>query len=426
VSGNVSRRANGDWEYRFDIEPDPLTGRRRRRTKSGFARKRDASQAMNQAIVAHQQGRFVRTNRRTVEDFLNEWHLAVKSALRPSTWANYRDYIDAYVLPVVGDTALQDLTALRLNLLYGHLLERGRVKTKGGLAPKTVQNVHRMLHRAMRDAVKWGQLPRNYAEDAEPPRAPRPRPQIWTPEQLGEFVHHVKDDRFYALWLLIVTTGLRRGELAGLTHNDLDLESRTVSPSTPRVVVAGHAQESEAKTRSGVRRLALDPDTCRALTDYLILWQEEGYLLGQERRLLFIWPDGRPLHPDTITALFHRHCAAAGLPRIRLHDVRHSYATAALKAGIPAKVISERLGHSTAAFTLQTYTHVIPGMDQDAADTVAKLILARPVIPAASAADGSILGSIEPEETSEESKEPADPERFRRSAGSSICSGGRI
>jgi len=426
VSGNVSRRGSGEWEYRFDIEPDPLTGQRRRRTKSGFATKREAGQAMNRAIVAHQQGRFVRTNRRTVEDFLNEWHLAVKSALRASTWVNYRDYLDAYVIPVVGDTALQDLTALRLNLLYGHLLERGRVKTKGGLAPKTVQNVHRMLHRAMRDAVKWGQLPRNYAEDAEPPRAPRPRPQVWSPAQLGEFVHHVRDDRFYALWLLIATTGLRRGELAGLTRNDLDFHSRTVSPSAPRVVVAGRAQESEAKTRSGERRLALDPDTSRALSDYVILWQEEGYLLGQERRLLFVWPDGRPLHPDTITALFHKHCAAAGLPRIRLHDVRHSYATAALMAGIPPKVISERLGHSTAAFTLQTYTHVIPGMDQDAADTVAKLILARPIVEAEIEADGSILGSIEPNEGPQDSEEPADLERFRRSAGFSDGSGGRI
>ena len=110
--------------------------------------------------------------------------------------------------------------------------------------------------------------------------------------------------------------------------------------------------------------------------DYLIAWEEERYLLGQDTQLLFVWPDGRPLHPDTITALFHKHCAAAGLPRIRLHDVRHSYATAALKAGISPKIISERLGHSTAAFTLQTYTHVIPGMDEAAANTVAALILA--------------------------------------------------
>jgi hypothetical protein len=134
----------------------------------------------------------------------------------------------------------------------------------------------------------------------------------------------------------------------------------------------------------------VDPDTCQALDDYLVTWEEEGYLLGQERRLLFVWPNGSPLHPDTITDLFHKHCGAAGLPRIRLHDVRHSYATAALKAGVSPKVISERLGHSTVAFTLQTYTHVIPGMDELAADTGAKLILAEPVSVAVPDAVGSI------------------------------------
>jgi len=421
VSGNVSRRTSGEWEYRFDIEPDPLTGKRRRLTKSGFATKREAGKAMTQAMTAHAQGRFVRTNRRTVEDFMNEWHPAVKSALRPSTWVNYRNYLDAYVIPVVGNTALQDLTALRLNLLYVHLLENGRVKAPGGLAPKTVQNVHRMLHRAMRDAVKWGQLPRNFAEDAEPPRAPRPQPTIWTPEQLGVFVRHVKHDRFYALWLLAATTGLRRGELAGLVRNDIDLTLRRVSPSAPRVVVAGRAIESEAKTRSGRLVLALDPDTTAALDDYLIAWEEEGYLLGQTRRLLFVWADGRPLHPDTITALFHKHCEAAGLPRIRLHDVRHSYASAALKAGISPKVISERLGHSTAAFTLQTYTHVIPGMDEAAADTVATLILNPPQVGSAAVdeTDGSILGSIDAHEGAEMQSAPGIP-------GADVGSGGRI
>jgi integrase len=417
VSGNVSRRTSGEWQYRFDIEPDPLTGNRRRLTKSGYATKREASLAMSKAVTAYEQGRHVKRNRRSVEDFLNEWHTAVRSALRPTTWVNYRDYLDAYVIPVIGQTALQDLTALRLNLLYAHLLERGRVRSKGGLAPKTVQNVHRMLHRALRDAVKWGFLPRNYAEDAEPPRAPRPRITVWTPEELGAFIRHVRGDRFFALWLLVATTGLRRGELAGLTRCDIDLKARRVHPSTPRVVVAGRTVESEAKTRSGVRSLALDPDTNQALEDYLVAWDEERYLLGQPRQLLFVWPNGNPLHPDTITALFHKHCEAAGLPRIRLHDVRHSYATAALKAGISPKVISERLGHSSAAFTLQTYTHVIPGMDEMAADTVAKLILAEPVME--SDPHGTIFGTIAAYDNPEMQSAPGNP-------GADVGSGGRI
>jgi integrase len=157
----------------------------------------------------------VKSSSRTVEHFLLEWHAAVRPSLRPTTWVNYRDYLHAYVIPVIGDSRLQDLTPVRLNLLYGHLLTKGRVRGPGGLAPKTVQNVHRMLHRALSDAVKWDVVPRNVAEDAEAPRVGRKRPSVWTPEQLGIFVRQVEGDRFYALWLLVATTGLRRGELAG-------------------------------------------------------------------------------------------------------------------------------------------------------------------------------------------------------------------
>ena len=292
MTGTVSRRAAGDWEYRFDLGPDPLTGKRRRRTKSGFATKREASKALRDALRAHEQGRSVRNSRKSLTEFLREWHTSVEPSLRPSTWVNYPDYFEAYVVPHIGDTALQDLTPVRLNLLYAHLLKSGRVRGAGGLSAKTVQNVHRMMHRALRDAVKWDLVPRNVAEDALAPKSRRPKVTIWTPEQLGAFVAHVRGDRFFALWLLVVTTGLRRGELAGLRWSDVDLVHETLSPTTPRVVVAGHAHESEPKTTSGERRLALDPDTADALRDYLNLWAQERDALGQSTQLLFVWPSG--------------------------------------------------------------------------------------------------------------------------------------
>jgi integrase len=136
--------------------------------------------------------------------------------------------------------------------------------------------------------------------------------------------------------------------------------------------------ESAPKTERGRRRLALDPLTLQALRDHRAQQGDDRQANGGRYRELgyvFAWPDGRPLHPDNIAAWFEQHTRASGLPRIRLHDVRHSYATAALKAGISAKVISERLGHASVAFTLQTYSHVIPGMDRDAVVTVADLIL---------------------------------------------------
>jgi integrase len=271
---------------------------------------------------------------------------------------------------------------VQLNHLYAHLLERGRRKTTSsgqcGLAPKTVRNVHVMLHSALHDAMRWGYLVRNVAEAADPPAARSPEQKVWSPAELRVFLEHVRDDRLYALWLLVATTGMRRGELAGLRWADVDFDHATVSPLIPRVVVDHQVHDSAPKTERGRRRLALDPVTLKALQAHHTRQAEDRQLAGQgyrDRGYVFTWPDGRPLHPDNIAHWFEQHTRAARLPRIRLHDVRHSYATAALKAGISAKVISERLGHASVAFTLQTYGHVTPGMDRDAATTVADLIL---------------------------------------------------
>jgi len=269
---------------------------------------------------------------------------------------------------------------VQLNHLYAHLLERGRRKpTSGGrtgLAPKTVRNVHTMLHSALHDAVRWGHLARNVAEAADPPAARSPEQRAWSPVQLRVFLEHVQEDRLYALWLLVATTGMRRGELAGLRWADVDVDHATVSPLVPRVVVDHQVHDSAPKTERGRRGLALDPVTLEALREHRRRQAEDHELVGpryQDLGYVFAWPDGRPLHPDNITGWFERHTKAAGLPPIRLHDVRHSYATAALSAGVPAKVISERLGHASVA--LQVYGHVLPGLDERAAATVADLIL---------------------------------------------------
>jgi integrase len=282
----------------------------------------------------------------------------------------------------VSQVKLQALTPVQLNHLYAHLLERGRRKTinggRAGLAPKTVRNVHVMLHSALHDAMRWGYLVRNVAEAADPPAARTPEQQIWSPQELGTFLDQVRDDRLYALWLLVATTGMRRGELAGLRWVDIDFDHATVSPIIPPVVVDHQVLASAPKTERGRRRLAVDPVTLAALEAQRQRQAEDRKAVGHRYRdhgYVFTWPDRRPLHPENIANWFEQHTKAAGLPRIRLHDVRQSYATAALKAGISAKVISERLGHASVAFTLQTYSHVIPGMDRDAAATVADLIL---------------------------------------------------
>ena len=296
---------------------------------------------MRDAIRAAETGRAVRASRRTVEDFLREWLPAVRASLRATTWANYMDYCRAYVIPVVGQSRLADLTPMRLNLLYGHLLEHGRVTRAGraGAQDRAERPPH-AASRAQRRGPVGPTCPATSPRTRQPPQGQPRKPRRSGPRAARAPSSTTSDgDRFYALWLLVATTGLpprRTRRPASARHRP-----RTTAGS-PRAFPASswpagpRVRDQDPQPASAPWRSTPTPRTRCATTS--TLGRGARGCWARTRELLFVWPDGRPLHPDTITALFHRHCAAAGLPRIRLHDVRHSYATAALKAGVPAKV----------------------------------------------------------------------------------------
>jgi integrase len=378
MRGSIRKRG-GTYTYVLDLPPDPVTGRRRQKTKGGFRTKRECQAALNEAIMTVQTGTYVEASRRTVRSFLLEEWLPDREPpkLRPTTYANYQTQITTHVVPGLGSVELQRLSPAQLNAFYRSLLAEGR-RDGRGLAPKTVKNIHAILHRALKDAVRWGYVVRNVADAVEPPKGRSPEMQVWTPEQLRAFLTHARTDRLYAAWLLVATTGMRRGELAGLRWVDLDLDAGRASPRRPRVVVNYAVEVSEPKTARGRRSVALDALTVAALREHKERQAEDRAVVGpgwQDSGLVFTRPDGAPIHPDLISDWFGRLAREAGLPKIRLHDVRHSYASAALAAGIPAKIVSERLGHATVQITLDTYSHVLPGLDAQAAETVARLIL---------------------------------------------------
>jgi integrase len=376
------RKRGSSYTWYFDV-PDPLTGKRRQYSRGGFRTKKQCQQALNEALSALRTGTFIEPSQRTVAGFLvEEWLPAMRPPrVRPSTWLSYQRNVERHIVPALGRLPLQRVTPAQLTTFYRGLLETGHRRGSGGLAPKTVRNIHGALHAALRDAVRWGYVARNVAAAADLPKGMAPEMQVWSPEQLRAFLDHVRDDRLYAAWLLLATTGMRRGEVAGLRWVDVDLDAGRVSPRRPRVVVNHEVLVSEPKTAKGRRSIALDPATVAALRDHGRWQLEERLAVGpgwEDSGLVFTWPDGRPLHPERFSKWFEQHTRAAGLLRIRLHDVRHSYATAALAAGIPAKIVSERLGHANIAITMDTYSHVLPGLDEQAAGTVAQLILGKP------------------------------------------------
>jgi integrase len=267
-----------------------------------------------------------------------------------------------------------------LNALYAELLENGRCNGKGGLSPRTVRYTHSVLRMALADAVGWKLLIRNVAASANPPaKAQAGTKPTWTAQQLRRFLEQVGDDRLYPAFLLAAMTGMRRGEVLGLGWGAVDLDGAKLTVERSLVSVDYAVRMEEPKTAKGRRVIALDPATVAALKAHQGAQLDErlemGGEWGNELDLVFTREDGSPIHPQSFSEAFEKHAAAAKLPKLPLHGLRHTHATLALRAGVHAKVVSERLGHASVAFTLDTYTDALPDMQETAAGMVAALVL---------------------------------------------------
>jgi integrase len=428
----VYQRGN-KYAYRLELDRDPLTNERQFEYETGFTTYDQALTAAVKAKASHAKGQRVAPDKRTLAGFMTEWLDTVRDSIKPSTHANYVDYWDAYVLPKIGKRQLQEVNVPMLNALYRHLLSEGRCKPdnntvmyeywstrrvagaepgpseiakhckvsiyaakkavlryrrgrapvakSAGLAPKTVKNVHRMLHRALADAVAWRYIEYNPAEHAALPRekrkGSRQRGATWTQEQLAAWLKVAVQDRDAGMWVLAATTGMRRSELAGAERDLLDLDSATLEIADTRVVVDGKAEDSDGKSESGRRTISLDPVTVAYLRRHVAMLEEEQKSFGasyQDNGKLMCFPNGKLLHPGTVTNRFNKLVDRAGVPRIRLHDVRHTYATLSLDSGVDPKIVSDRIGHANMAYTLTIYTHRSTGRDKGAAEKVAGVI----------------------------------------------------
>lgn len=433
IPGSVTARGTR-WAYAFDGPPDPLTGKRQRIRKSGFESEDEAWEKMAEAQAQFREGRLSKPSKRTVRDFFEEWFPKMRNSVGSATTANnYETLARAYVIPIIGAKRLQDVNVVTVATLYEYLLNSGRRKrdtnsemfevwrevtsrgeaisarnlarkvgvthdaaykairryqagrypaeTPKGLSKKTVHSVHIMLRSAFADAVTWKYAARNPVAEVKAPPLERRGHKTWTPTELRRFVTGVQSERLYAMWLLLATTGMRRSELAGLRLDGLDLDNGALSVRTTRVVTNGKVRQGFGKSRRSRRRLSLDAATIAALRRHVAMVEAERREWGeayQDHGLIFCWEDGKPIYPDTITEWLARLSDRLGLPYLTLHQLRHTYATTALRAGVHPKIVSARLGHATVAFTLDTYTEDIPELDQAAAQEISNLFVDTP------------------------------------------------
>ena len=393
MEGYVRRRVMTSGAIRYQARlgtgRNPGNGRRQQVTRT-FERERDAWRWVRDQSKALEQDRFVERHDRTLGEYLtSEWLPMILPTLKPSTAATYRWSVTVYIVPLIGALPLQRLKAPDLAQFSSALVASPkRNRAKGTLAPKTVRNIFGVLEKALSDAVDLNYLAANpaAARSAKPRvRVPRTGSKIkaWDEAQLSAFLDATITSPYWSAWFLAAYTGMRRGELIGLRWSDVDLGRACLHVRQSVVLAAGQSVDQEdGKTLNAARTIDLDPDTVDVLRDHRKAQTELLAEVGiDSSEYVFCRPDDRHLDPDSFSQGFDRAVARqrAIVPRLSLQGLRHTHATILLKAGVPVKVVSERLGHASVAFTMMQYQHVLPGMQADAALTFARAIGYGPV-----------------------------------------------
>lgn len=382
ASGTVYRRTTKSGEPAWVAHATWIDSGRRRQTKRTFRTKREAQDGLVELLGRHRAGTYVERNRLTLGQYLEGWLEALPNqGRRPTTVRGYRQAMRSYVIPHLGDVALQDLRPDQLDRLYGQLLRSGGQRGKP-LSLLTVHQAHTVLGKALHDAERKGLVIRNVVRLADAPslttaRSQSPEMAVWSPEELRKFLEFIRGHPWEAALRLLAMTGLRRGEVAGLRWSDVDLDAGRLTVNQASVVLDREEIVSVPKTRRSRRVVDLDAETVDTLRQLQLGQKQDRLRLGlrwsKSDRVVSL-ADGQPVKTNTIGQAFFRLLRRTELPRIRLHDLRHTHATHLLAAGVNIKVVSERLGHASVGFTLDTYGHVLPGQQAEAAAAVAALV----------------------------------------------------
>ncbi|MCL0065380.1 site-specific integrase [Dehalococcoidia bacterium] len=372
MKGHIRKRSKGSWTLWIDLGRDPETGKRKQQTMTVPGTKKDAERELRATLTRLEEGAYVKPAKLTVGEYLDQWLQGyVSSNVGPRTRERYVEIVRTHLIPALGSIPLAALQPQHIQTYYGKALDSGRRDGKGGLSARTVQQYHRILHEALKHAVKHGTLIRNAAEAVDAPRPEHKEMATLAPEDVNRLLDAVRDTPYYVPFYTAIYTGLRRSELLALRWFRVDLELATLS-----VVETLHRLKNrefvfgQPKSKRGRRLITLSPSLAILLREHKARQEFERMFLGKPlspNDLVFSNPDGSPLKPDCITQAFTRITRAIGLYGVRFHDLRHTHATLMLWQGIHPKIVSERLGHSSIAITLDTYSHVLPGLQEAAA-----------------------------------------------------------
>jgi len=364
--GSIHQRENGTWRAQICLEGQRLSFTARTR--------RECQDWIKKTIGQIDQGMTFDSTTVGMAEFLDHWLVSIKTSIRQTTWSHYHQLTRNYVLPQLGQIKLKDLNPNLIQRFYNQMLANE-------VGTYTVIKIHTMLHGALEQAVKSGLANRNVIKATIPPSEPIKEMKILDESQVSLLLVTARGSRMEALIHLAVSTGMRQMEILGLKWSDLDWIKRTLK--VERQLVRGNGvQFAQPKTRSGRRTVTLGGQTIEVLRRHYESQNEERKKAGEawnEHGLIFTSSVGTPIHFRNLTRDFKNLLKAAGLPGIRFHDLRHTAASLMLNHGIPVIVVSRRLGHAQPSITLNTYGHLIPGMQEEAAQLIDELITPIPI-----------------------------------------------
>ena len=366
--GNIYKRKDGRWAARVSV--GYRNGRRSRRWAYGDTRE-DAAKKLRAAILDHEQGTLLAPGRETVAQFLSRWlEDSAKLKLRPRMYASYAQVIRLHVEPNLGRIPVQRLAPQHVQRWLNEL-------QKAGLSPRTCQYARAILRSALAQALRWGLVSRNVATLVESPRVPKHEIRPLQPDQARALLQAARSHRLGAVVAVALALGMRQGEALGLRWDAVDLKAGVLHVRAALQWVGKQWQLVEPKSERSRRAVALPHVAILALRAHRVQQRKERLLAGpdwQETGLVFTTRTGGALDPINLTKAFKRLLKKAGLPEVRFHDLRHTAATFLLAQGVDPRTIMETLGHSQISLTLNTYSHVLPVLQKEAAVRMNELL----------------------------------------------------
>jgi len=384
MKGHIRKRGSS-YEVVIYLGRDATTGKKKYKSYTVRGTKKQAEAKLAQLLHELNTGTYVEPSPMTFGEYLDKWlSEKVEPYLRPATVERYRGIVENHLKPALGYIPLARLSPLELQRYYTQALKSGRMGANfgqqigGPLSVATVRSHHRTIHAALAQAVRWGLVARNVADAVEPPKMEiQPEMRALDAEETQRLLEVAyRESRYPELYVLAVATGMRLGELLGLRWQDIEPPVVHVRQALKKA--GPNPMFAPPKTQHGVRVVWLPPSAVAALESLRVRQQAEKALAGssyEDHDLVFAQANGRPLNGRNLTRReFKRLLSMAKLPPIRFHDLRHTHATLLLGAGVPAKVVSSRLGHSQIGITLNTYSHVLPSMQEEAADKLEDIL----------------------------------------------------